>query len=494
MKKGHETDIFNQLQEISKKLDKSLSKVEEQSLTIYNLNLEIKKLNKQLEDANKLNEKLQNEIDRLKNKNNKNSSNSSKPSSSDMFKPKKSGANIYNYRTKSDKKIGGQKGHIGHNLSKKKIEDLIINKKVEVREFNHIIKGNSNQKPKIKYTLGIDIKPYVEKHIFNYNEKSNNILPKKYYTDVIYDNSIKALSIELGTYNVVAYDRLSDFFNVITKGVINISNGTLVNFNKEFSDKSENTINNIETNILNTKNINTDETFIKYDNKNMYVRNYSTENTVLYKPHLNKGHKPILEDNILPRFCGGIMADHDKTIYSYGTKRYECNIHLGRYLEELIQNINNISWHKKMKEYIFRLNEDRKKAIEKGLDKFTEKEINEYEKEYDEIMNLAKEENKTIKSTFYKDKANVLYRRLKKYKENHLYFIKDFKVRFDNNISEQDLRLFKIKTKVSGCFRSMDGAENYANAISIIKTSIKRNINPYDSICKIFDNEELFAN
>ena len=42
------------------------------------------------------------------------------------------------------------------------------------------------------------------------------------------------------------------------------------------------------------------------------------------------------------------MGDHDTTIYSYGTKNYECNIHLGRYLEELIQNISEITWPTKM--------------------------------------------------------------------------------------------------------------------------------------------------
>ena len=319
-------------------------------------------------------------------------------------------------------------------------------------------------------------------------------MPYEYYTDVTYDNSIKSLSIELNAYNVVAYDRLSDFFSVITNNVINISNGTLVNFNKEFSYKCESTIKNIEENILNSKNIYTDETSTKYNNKKMYARNYSTNSTVLYKVNLKKGHEPIKEDNILPLYCGGIMADHDTTIYSYGTKRYECNIHLGRYLEELIQNIDNISWDKEMKKFIFKLNKKRKELIKQKIFWFKNEELIEYEKNYDEIVNKAKIENQNIKSTFYKEKAEALYRRLKKYKTNHLYFIKDFEVPFDNNLSERDLRVYKIKTKISGCFRSIEGANNYANILSIIKTSIKRGINPYETIIKIFIGETLFAN
>ena len=131
------------------------------------------------------------------------------------------------------------------------------------------------------------------------------------------------------------------------------------------------------------------------------------------------------------------MGDHDTTLYSYGTKNFECNIHLGRYLEELIQNIPDIVWPKKMKELFFRMNNTRKIAISYGL------------KEFD------------------KDK------------------IKEYIDAFDNNISEQDLRIFKTKTKIAGGFRSIKAASHYVNALFIIKISIKRNINSCDSINKI---------
>lgn len=225
----------------------------------------------------------------------------------------------------------------------------------------------------------------------------------------------------------------------------------------------------------------------------MYVRNYSNENTVIYKAHKNKGHSPIKEDNIFSRFCGGIMGDHDTTLYSYGTKNYECNIHLGRYLEEIIQNIPDIEWANKMKELFFRMNNTRKIAISYGLKGFDKDKITEYIKEFDNILKLSKEENKKISSKYYKTKSEQLYRRLKKYKKNHLYFIKNFDVPFDNNMSEQDLRIFKTKTKISGGFRSMKAAKHYVNALSIIKTSIKRNINPYESIKDIFSNQILFT-
>ena len=493
-KSNYESGIYDEFEKLNQKLDKANNTISTMSLTIYNLQIEIKKYQEESKKDKELIEKLIEENERLKNQNNKNSSNSSKPSSTDNITPKKkTGANLYNYRVKSGKKIGGQFGHKGHNLSKKDIDDLIVKKNIEVRTIKHIIKGEPTKNGFYKYRIGIEIKPYVEKHLFIFSKASDEILPKEFYTDVTYDNSIKTLAIELGAYNVISYDRLSDFFSVVTNNIINISNGTLVNFLYEFSDKSKSTIEELKKNFLNGTIGYTDETGTKFNGKKMYVRNYSNEQTVIYKSHLHKGHNPIKEDDILPRFLGGIMGDHDTTLYSYGTKNYECNIHTGRYLKELMENIPDTKWPFLMYDLLFRMNNTRKIAKEYGLKKFDNLKIKDYEEEYNKVLLLAKEENKHISSSYYRtSKAIPLYNRLKKYKKNHLYFIKDFKVPFDDNLSEQDLRIFKNKTKISGGFRSMKAAECYVDALSIIKTSIKRNINPFDSIKAIFNNQVLF--
>ena len=205
---------------------------------------------------------------------------------------------------------------------------------VEVREIKHFINGKKKGTV-VKYRYGIEIKPYIKKHVFIYDEKIEDVLPKEFYTDVTYDNSIKTLCIEMQCHNLISYDRMSEFLKVITSGILNISVGSLFNFGKEFSEKSQSTL----TNLLNGKNIKTDETTSKYNGKNMYTRNYSNDDTALYKSHLHKGHAPIKEDDILPRFQGGIVGNHDTTLYSYGTKNNECNVHVMRYLEGLIQNV-----------------------------------------------------------------------------------------------------------------------------------------------------------
>ena len=443
----------------------------------------------------KLEEKDQ-EIDRLRNQINKNSTNSSKPSSTNFITPKqekKTSANQYNHRTASKKTSGGQFGHKGYFLSKENVEKIIDDKKCEVIEVIHNINGKKNDKDIIKYRIGMKMVTYIEKHIFKHTSKSNETLPKEFFTDVTYDNSLKSLVVELGSYNIIPYHRVVDLISILSNNLINLSEGTIQNFYNEFSKKTKLTLENIENNVLNESSMHTDETSSKCNKKSVYFRGYSNSLNVLYKVHSHKGHAPIKEDNILPRYRGCIIGDHDTTLYKYGDMNQECNIHTGRYLIEINENSYETYWQQEMLDFLFTLNRTRKLAIKFRKDSFAVEEIEWYEKKYNKILEKALIENQNIASSYYRDKAEKLRRRLIKYKDNQLYFLKDFTVPFDNNAIERDLRMIKGKTKVSGGFRSIEGAKLFADAMSIIKTSIKRGINPMCSIKDIFENKVLFG-
>ena len=479
-------DIYKQLEQTMKKLDESLSQINE-------LNETIKELTKIIKEKDEKIEKLLEELDKYKNKSNKNSSNSSKPSSTDMFKPKKSGANLYNSRISTKNKIGGQKGHTGHCLSKGKIEKIIKEEKAEVVEIRHTIKGNSKNKPLEKYKLGLIVKPYIEKHIFIYDENVEDTLPNNFYTDVTYTNKFKSLIVFMSVHNIMSMSRLNEFIKVISNGVINLSEGSIVNILNEFSKKSISSIDNIIVDLLKGKGLDTDETIEKVENRNGAVRNYSNEKSVVYKSHFNKGHVPIKLDNILPNYVGVVMGDHDTTLDKYGSKRIECNVHLGRYTIEITQNSFEASWAEKMKVLLDTGNETRKYALTYGLSGFDGENYEWYSNEFDKIIKLAKEETKNIKSIFYRSKSKKLYTRLEKDKEKHLAYLKDFSLSYSNNLSENDLRIYKIKIKVSGSFRSKKGSDCFADALSIVKTSIKRKENILEIITSIFNGNVLFA-
>ena len=91
-----------------------------------------------------------------------------------------------------------------------------------------------------------------------------------------------------------------------------------------------------------------------------------------------------------------------------------------------------------------------------------------------------------------KDEAALL-RRLEKYKANHLLFLHDFAVSFDNNMSERDLWECKSRQKMSGGFRTQEGSSMYCDILSVIETAKRRHINPFDAIAHILQGKSCFG-
>ena len=116
-------DMFKQLEEVMKKCDNLSLEIKTQKIHYEE---KINKLENRVTELECENKKLKDDNDRLKKQINNNSNNSSKPPSSDIKK------NIPNNREKSNKKVGGQKGHVAHFLSKKDVEE-----KIKTKEFKH---------------------------------------------------------------------------------------------------------------------------------------------------------------------------------------------------------------------------------------------------------------------------------------------------------------------------------------------------------------------
>ena len=532
MKNKYNLEIYNMYEEEFNKNKKLKSKIKELELEIYclnsKLNISNSKMEKEIEkvitplknENNKLKNDLSNayeEIDRLKsqiennniiesnidkdfiidkltNQLNKDSSNSGIPTSKEIkTKNNKTRTNTYNHREKKLRKNGGQFGHKGNTLTKEKLINKINENNIKVIPIIHRIKGSNKQKDITKYKIGLNIEVYVEKHIFKHTKNSKASLPKEFYSDVTYNNDLKAFTVTLGNYYSLPYGKVKEFLNDLSNGIINISEGSIDNIYEEFSNKSNGTINNITNNILNGKYQHTDETVTKENGKDTYYRGYANSKNVLYKYHHHKGDNPIKEDNILTNFYGTIISDHEVGIFKYGLNNQDCVIHTGRYCIEAEQNIYETWWQMDLYRFLLELEKQRKILMKFGKNSFTEEEIKQIEDEYDAILENAKEQNQTISSCYWKEKETTLLNRLIKYKNTILFFIRDFELPYDNNHMERLLRMIKSKTKVSGGFRSKKGGERFGNTMSIIKTSKLRKLNPLKCIKEIYQGKSLFA-
>lgn len=482
-----EKEINKEVEKITKPLLLENQKLKEDLLKSYDEINRLKKIINNNVDKDYLIDKLNSQI-------NKNSTNSGIPTSKEIVnKNKKTGANTYNHRTTTNRKTGGQLNHKGSTLTKEKLEEKIKQNNIEVREFIHYINGNLNDKEIIKYRAGLEMKMYVEKHIFINNPDTLEKLPKSFYSDVTYNDDLKMFVVSLGNYFSIPYNKIKELIFDLTNGIIDISEGTIDNIYEEFSNKTEDTLNNITNNILNGTYQHTDETTTKENGKDTYYRGYANKYNVLYKYHHKKGDKPIEEDGILTDYYGTIISDHDTGIFKYGTNNQDCIIHFGRYCIEKEQNINNISWPMKLYRLLLKFEVNRKILSKFGRREFTFEEIKTMEKEYDSILSIATEENNNISSSYWKEKTNALLNRCIKYKNSMLFYIYDFSIPYDNNFMERALRMIKGKTKVSGGFRSEKGAIRFGKIMSIIKTARLRNLNPFDCIRAIFEGQTLFA-
>lgn len=134
----------------------------------------------------------------------------------------------------------------------------------------------------------------------------------------------------------------------------------LTAFKNSFDNNLNDTLYNIEKNIINGKYQHTDETTTKENGKEVYYRAYANDYNVLYKYHHRKGDVPIEEDGILVNYFGTIISDHEVGIFKYGINNQDCIIHLGRYCMEKTQNVYNISWPMDLYRLLLRIEFGRK--------------------------------------------------------------------------------------------------------------------------------------
>ena len=130
----------------------------------------------------------------------------------------------------------------------------------------------------------------------------------------------------------------------------------------------------------------------------------------------------------------------------------------------------------------------KERAIKKGKTELSYASIHRYKKHYDELISLAYSENPVPESEHGKrgkkkrGKVLCLIDRLKNHNGQVCLFLESFSIPFDNNQAERDIRNIKVKTKVSGCFRSSDGAVEYLDIMSYIGTARKHGINSFKAV------------
>ena len=437
--------------------------------------------------------KMGTEIDRLKAQIDKNSGNSSKPPSQDGYKK------IPNSREKSTRKSGGQVGHPGKNLELPKNLDELAKKGFVRRET--VDHTNGAQSYISRYVLDLDFVVVVTE-----NRYAQGSVPAEQRAPVVYGNKIKALVGLLSADGFMAEERLSDFINELTHGIIKLSDATIENFLTDFADKLDMELAAIKTDLLNGPVLHVDETPMDVTQKpdysgavpvmskaehssfTAYIRTHSNERSTLYTVNPQKDAQGCERDGILPYYIGIISQDHETKFYKYGTAHATCGAHLLRELKGLFE-LQKIPWANEMRQFVAGMNAHKNADLAAGKTECDADMLIFYEMQYDDLLETGRTALAALRE---KELGQVELRRmvarLTEYKDWYLLFIRDYRAPFTNNLAERDLRPDKTKQKVSGCFRSWFGIQRFAKIRSFISTVKKRSANLLDSFSLVLDS------
>lgn len=484
-KSNYENGMYNQLMDLMNRMD-SFEKESNQKIRslnhrideLENENAILKTENAVLKAENKL---LKEDNARLKSIINNDSSNTSLPPSTDQKGGKP--ANTYNGREKSNRKSGGQKGRKGTTLTKADVEEKIKNGiyRFEIRNLGKV-KGNHYV---TKYILDLEVNPKVIELRIYPDENGKLAIPSEYRSDVTYGANVRALAVSLYSEGVMSNDRIAAFLNAASENTLELSEGSVYSFCRKLAENAQPSISHLETTLLNQKVVATDATGITVNGKLNYIRNFSIQNTVVYRAMKSKAIEALEKIDFLKKYSGTLVHDHETALYHFGTEHAECNVHLLRYLRKNTEETEN-QWSKKMSDLMKEINQKRKELLIQEERRFSKKELQQYETRYNELIILGREENKKTSHEYAKSDEKTLLNRLENYKSNHLLFMYDFSVPFDNNMSERDLRKVKNRQKMSGGFRKESGNEMYCSILTIVETLKRRNLGLIENLKKLF--------
>ena len=238
--------------------------------------------------------------------------------------------------------------------------------------------------------------------------------------------------------------------------------------------------------LLTQKCIHSDETSMRVEKKNFWVHVYSGGDITLKFLHKNRGKQAIEDINIIPRYGGAVVHDCWQSYLSYHQCSHGlCGSHLLRELTFVIES-NGYSWAKNMKRL---LQETCQKVSDSQSKKLSKEAYVNLQKRYRNIMTRGGKELPAIpektngrRGKIAKSDAHNLWERLQKHEAAVLLFAQDPYVAFTNNRAERDLRMGKVKQKVSGCFRAEKYAHAYCRISSYLQTMANKGINPLIAI------------
>ena len=239
--------------------------------------------------------------------------------------------------------------------------------------------------------------------------------------------------------------------------------------------------------------MNVDETSLRVDNKNHWIHVYSAGELTLKCLHRKRGIEAMKAIDVIPQYEGVLVHDCWSSYLSYESCQHSlCGSHLLRELTFIIES-NGYEWAKQMKVLL----KETAKAVSTLPNKILKtKDFETFASAYEDVLTLGEKELPEIPpkpkgkpGKIAKSDAHNLWERLKKHQVSVTRFAQDPHVPFTNNRAERDLRMSKVKQKVSGCFRTEQYAQAYCRVSCYLQTMANKGINPHIAVHRALNSD-----
>jgi transposase len=426
-------------------------------------------------------------IAELQGKQSLNSRNSSKPPSTDVpWKPKSE-------REKSTRSKGGQKGHKGQTLKWQEQPDQVLTHSptgtcecglnLTKALVLSVVKRQVLDLPEFKILV---TEHHFETRVCSCGKQHNHPIPKELLVPVQYGSQIKGLAVYLMNTQFMSLERCELFFFEVMKA--SISQGSLVNWQTHAFERLELVEQRIAKAVQASSVVHADETGVHVNGTLNWWHTASTLSLTHYHVAQARGLKGMLAGGILEFFKGVLVHDCWVGYFKLNVEHALCNAHLLRELTRVIETTGQ-AWADELKVLLRTM----KNAVE--TTGFTVEMRSGFEVQFRSLVEqglILNPERLRVETKVGKrgrvgqSSVRSLLVRLRTYETSWLRFLHDARVPFDNNLAERDVRMVKVREKVSGGSRGL-GAVWFSRIRGYISSLRKQKQDVFQAF------EQLFA-
>jgi transposase len=424
----------------------------------------------------------------LLNRLNLNSRNSSKPPSTDPNRPRTPKGN-------AQRKPGGQNGHVGTTLQPAEEPDEV---KVLSVDRSTLPEGQCRpvgfeKRQVFELDIGLVVTEYRAEILADAGGNTFTApFPDGISSPVQYGPALKAHAVYLSQYQLLPYHRIEDYFRDQLQ--IPLSAGSLFNFNREAFERLAPFEPWVRDRLAEASVLHADETGINVGGQRQWLHCASNDQYTCFYPHAKRGCEAMDTIGILPRFHGLLCHDHWKPYFRYDCLHSLCNAHHLRELERAFEQ-DGQAWAHSMQDLLIECHQ----AVKDAGGQLDDENAEAFRQRYRRLLELADEEcpapdpsaSPSHRGRIKRSKSRNLLERLRDFEDEALRFMTTREAPFTNNQGENDIRMTKVHQKISGCFRSSEGANMFCRIRSYLSTCRKQGISSTRALTELFNHQRL---